>query len=255
MVLTECPVIRLRGFLRKAFILAFYMICSYDVLLSQAISITEDGSVPDASAMLDVKSTDKGMLVPRMYTGQRTMIASPATGLLVYDNDTDGFWFYNGTAWISLSVPKVISDADGDTKVQVEESGDEDNIRFDVAGTERMRIDNNGNLTLVGTLQSEAFITPTLVNNWVNYGGDYAGAGYYKDSEGVVHLRGLIKNGTASLIMVLPVGYKPSGRLIFTTNSNNNFQRIDVLSNGEVTLPISYGTAFLSLNGISFRAE
>jgi hypothetical protein len=113
LLLTECVAIRLKRFLRKAFILSLFLACSYDVLLSQAISITEDGSVPDASAMLDVKSTEKGILIPRMYTGQRTMIASPATGLLVYDNDTDGCWVYNGKAWISFSVPKVISDAEG----------------------------------------------------------------------------------------------------------------------------------------------
>ncbi|MBK9338894.1 MAG: hypothetical protein IPM98_21110 [Lewinellaceae bacterium] len=72
-------------------------------LLAQAVSINTDTSNPDPSAILDVKSTDKGMLVPRMSTGQRTAIATPATGLLVFDTTTGGFWFYNGTAWISLS--------------------------------------------------------------------------------------------------------------------------------------------------------
>lgn len=59
---------------------------------------------PDASSMLDITSTDKGMLVPRMTAAQRTVIATPATSLLVYQTDVaTGFWYYNGTAWVNLN--------------------------------------------------------------------------------------------------------------------------------------------------------
>lgn len=59
---------------------------------------------PDPSASLDVTSTTAGILVPRMTETQRLAVASPATGLLVYQNDnTNGFWFYDGTVWSSLS--------------------------------------------------------------------------------------------------------------------------------------------------------
>ena len=71
-------------------------------LFSQAVSINTDNSDPDASAILDVKSTVKGMLVPRMTTAQRTAIASPAAGLLVYDTDTKSFWHHQGTGWINI---------------------------------------------------------------------------------------------------------------------------------------------------------
>ena len=58
----------------------------------------------DASAALDVQSTTQGMLVPRMAASQRTAIATPAAGLLVYQTDAPaGFYFYNGSAWTSLS--------------------------------------------------------------------------------------------------------------------------------------------------------
>jgi len=54
----------------------------------------------DASAILDVVSTSKGMLVPRMTNSQRNGISSPATGLLIYQIDnTPGFYYYNGSAW------------------------------------------------------------------------------------------------------------------------------------------------------------
>ncbi len=63
-------------------------------------AINTDGSLPDNSAMLDVKSTTSGMLVPRMTAAQRTLIASPATGLCVYQTDAPiGVYYFDGTAW------------------------------------------------------------------------------------------------------------------------------------------------------------
>lgn len=74
---------------------------------AQNVGINNDASTADNSAMLDVKSTDKGMLIPRMTAAQRNLIASPATGLLVYQTDgTSGFYFNQGTPtvknWILL---------------------------------------------------------------------------------------------------------------------------------------------------------
>src|ERR1051325_5193362 len=57
---------------------------------------------PNASSMLDVVSTSKGMLVPRMTTGQMNAIASPANGLIIYNTDSLCFCYYNSTAWKSL---------------------------------------------------------------------------------------------------------------------------------------------------------
>jgi hypothetical protein len=57
-------------------------------------------STPNASAILDVTSTDKGLLIPRMTMAQRDAIPSPATSLLIYQTDnTPGFYFYNGTTF------------------------------------------------------------------------------------------------------------------------------------------------------------
>jgi hypothetical protein len=72
-------------------------------LPAQNVAINTDGSNADPSAMLDVKSNSKGMLVPRMTTAQRTGIPSPAAGLLVYDTDSNNFWFYNGVGWTQLT--------------------------------------------------------------------------------------------------------------------------------------------------------
>ncbi|MFK7936716.1 MAG: hypothetical protein AB8G22_24595 [Saprospiraceae bacterium] len=85
--------------------------------LNAQVGINSDNSTPDASAMLDIKSTDKGILIPRMTTAQRGMIASPATGLLVFDTDTGSFWFYNASLWIDLGVK---DDADNDPNNEIE---------------------------------------------------------------------------------------------------------------------------------------
>ena len=69
---------------------------------SQGVAINSDGSNPDASAILDVKSNSKGVLVSRMTQTQRNAISNPANGLLIYQTDnTPGFYYYNGSTWIA----------------------------------------------------------------------------------------------------------------------------------------------------------
>ena len=72
-------------------------------LSAQNIAITDDnGYTANSSAMLDVKSTTKGMLVPRLTTTQRENVSNPAIGLLVFDTTLQCFFYYNGTAWVNL---------------------------------------------------------------------------------------------------------------------------------------------------------
>ncbi|QQR96516.1 MAG: tail fiber domain-containing protein [Bacteroidota bacterium] len=68
----------------------------------QAPNVGINNPTPDASALLDMVSTDKGILIPRMTTTLRITIAAPATGLLVYDSDLNKFYFFNGIAWIAV---------------------------------------------------------------------------------------------------------------------------------------------------------
>lgn len=64
---------------------------------------------PDTtSALLVVESVTQGMLIPRLFEFQRTAIASPASGLLVYQvNNAAGFYFYNGSAWQHIAALNV----------------------------------------------------------------------------------------------------------------------------------------------------
>jgi Head domain of trimeric autotransporter adhesin/Chaperone of endosialidase len=66
------------------------------------VGISATNTPPNASAMLDVSSTSKGLLPPRMSTAQRNAIASPADGLLVFDTNTQSYWFRQSGSWVNL---------------------------------------------------------------------------------------------------------------------------------------------------------
>jgi len=69
---------------------------------AQSVGINADGSEPDNSAMLDVSSTSKGFLPPRMNTTQRNSISSPVEGLVIYNTDEKTLNIYNGNSWDSI---------------------------------------------------------------------------------------------------------------------------------------------------------
>jgi len=111
---------------------------------------------------------------------------------------------------------------------------------------------------------TEGWTTPTLENGWVNFGSDYAQVKYYKDKEGRVHLKGLVKDGTLNLhCFTLPVGYRPATneREIFTINEGapgmsgpgpGQFGRVDIMPDGRVMMHCN-SNLWNSLAGISFR--
>jgi hypothetical protein len=65
-------------------------------IYGQSVAINTDASLPHTSSILDIKSTVKGVLMPRMSTLERTSIMGPAIGLTVFDTDTYSFWMYRG---------------------------------------------------------------------------------------------------------------------------------------------------------------
>ena len=85
----------------------FLLTFALPVFIVTAQSVGVGTTSPNSSAVLDVSSTDKGMLMPRITSAQRTAIASPAKGLLIYQTETpEGFYYNNGTPalpnWILL---------------------------------------------------------------------------------------------------------------------------------------------------------
>ena len=109
-------------------------------------------NTPDTSAMLEVASTTKGMLVPRMSTTQRTAIQYPANGLLVYDTNFNGFWFYTTAGWLALNNTKNAWSFSGNALAGTELLGSTNSLplKFITNNTERFRLSENGNV-LVGT--------------------------------------------------------------------------------------------------------
>lgn len=78
----------------------------YTLLLLFALTLSSNAqgvgigtTAPDASAQLDITSTSKGMLVPRVTSVQRKAIANPALGLLVFDTDKSTFYLFDGVGW------------------------------------------------------------------------------------------------------------------------------------------------------------
>lgn len=78
-----------------------------ETVAQNTIITDDDGQNAHSSAMLDVYSTSKGFLAPRMTTDQRNAISTPAEGLLVYDTDEDAFFMYASTGWTLLDQPAI----------------------------------------------------------------------------------------------------------------------------------------------------
>ena len=91
----------------KKIIFYFFFITGVSQLQAQ-VGIGTD--TPDHSAMLQIQSSEKGFLLPKMTSVQRTSIVSPASGLQVYDTNTNSIWYYNGTFWVNTQAMASIGD-------------------------------------------------------------------------------------------------------------------------------------------------
>ncbi len=83
----------------KALTILFFLALT---IASIAQNVGIGTTTPDASAQLDVSSTTKGFLPPRMTTTERNAIANPATGLIIYNTTTNSLDIRNSSAWVSL---------------------------------------------------------------------------------------------------------------------------------------------------------
>jgi hypothetical protein len=81
--------------------LIFYLLTG--MLSNAQVGINSDNSTPDPSAMLEVKSANKGFLPPRMTTAERNTIELPAEGLVIYNTDEKALNVYNGSGWNSVN--------------------------------------------------------------------------------------------------------------------------------------------------------
>ncbi len=117
--------------------------------LSIGAQVGINTTTPHPSSMLELNSTVSGILIPRMTQVQKTAIATPATGLLIYQTDNvTGFWYYNGTAWVTFSSTGWNILGDAGTNPTTNFLGTTDNQDFVIAtnNNERIRIQTDGDI-------------------------------------------------------------------------------------------------------------
>lgn len=127
------------------------------------------------------------------------------------------------------------------------------------SSNELMRIKGGGNVTIAGVIETENMIAPTLLNGFFNTGSGNATAGYYKDKMGRVHLKGLVEHAADPHLLTvfnLPAGYRPtSGQQIFVTLSDSTVCQINIEADGDVVVVGGVIGGWVSLSGISFKAD
>lgn len=123
------------------------------VFFMSITSFSQTGNVgigttnPNSSALLDVNSTTKGLLIPRMNEAQKNAIASPATGLLIYQTDNvSGFWYFNGTVWVPFSNAGWSINGNTGTNSTANKVGTTDNQDFILKSNnlEALRVQSDG---------------------------------------------------------------------------------------------------------------
>ena len=98
------------------------------------------------------------------------------------------------------------------------------------------------------------WVTPKMENKWVRYTAIFNPPGFYRDSLGVVHLRGLVKGGAnKTTIFTLPAGYRPTFQQLHPVSIwNDTIGRVDVMGDGRIHAT-KVATQWVSLDGITFR--
>ena len=83
----------------KNILLAFLVTLITGITRAQGVAINNNAAPADPSSLLDISSHEKGILIPRLRTIERTAIAGPVQGLLAYDIDTHSFWYFDNGSW------------------------------------------------------------------------------------------------------------------------------------------------------------
>lgn len=125
------------------------------------VGINTGTALADPSAMLEVKSTAKGILIPRIALASRPLANAVPAGLMIYNTTDKVFNYSNGTVWITFPVAFIsqIQDNDQDTWVNAEKNADEDILRFATGQS--------------GSSVEVAQITKTGINLTYNAGSEY----------------------------------------------------------------------------------
>src|SRR4030095_14236341 len=97
------------GLLSGSLLLLFITLINPKVT-AQNVAINTDGSKADVNAIVDIKSTTKGLLIPRMTTAQRLRVPH-TNGLMGYDVTTKSLWYSNVESWQIMALTAASTDA------------------------------------------------------------------------------------------------------------------------------------------------
>lgn len=191
---------------------------------AQNIAINEDGSSPDASSILDLKSTNKGLLAPRMSTVNMNNIPSPANGLLVYNTNLNMFMVNIGTPtvpnWTAVdgpaAAPTVYTFTTGTSgsNFNITNSGDDYTFNIPDASTTATGLVTSGTQALGG---KKTFADSVIANSGVRL--NALASGTTSDSLLTISSTGVINKRSVSDF----VSTAPTNTLTFTQDNFEDF--------------------------------
>ena len=173
----------------KKIIITLLLIVNYLIIYSQnnsalSLSINATGTDANASSLLDIESTNHGILIPRMSSADRVAITTPATSLLVFDTDKGAFYFFNGSNWQNITGHRLF-DLDDDTGIElIENNSTNDDMEIYIEGQEslvlksdhdgstRIEFVNNNDNISIGENSGESLTSSSNHNTFI---GDNAG--------------------------------------------------------------------------------
>jgi len=123
------------------FLLIIYICLLSASTKSQTGSTGIGTTTPNASAILDISSNNKGVLLPRITSSQRKSITTPAPGLLVYDTDKRTIFLFDGTQWVPMMI------ANGEASIIPEAVAPTNTVGEEAAGKS---VDVAGNYAIFG---------------------------------------------------------------------------------------------------------
>ncbi|MEA1873546.1 MAG: hypothetical protein U9N51_03825, partial [Bacteroidota bacterium] len=131
--------------MKNKLLLFVISILSFTTVMSQNVGINDNGVAPanDAILDIDISTNDMGVLLPRLTTLQRTAFNPSTESMMVYDTDTDSYWFWDGTAWKEFLTDNEWTDA-GDYLIPADDTDGLTKVYETASPTSRVRAYTSG---------------------------------------------------------------------------------------------------------------
>lgn len=212
---------------------------------SPAMTIVNGGSVgigtatPSAAALLDISSTTKGLLPPRMTTAERDAIATPPAGLQIYNITTNAINYWNGTAWTApgsgAGTVTGITAGAGLTGGTINSSG---TVAADFGSTTGKVVEGDDDRLNPAPVIGDALEVPRITSGGIAY--------EVVPAATIVTSGGGVVNGGNTLSAALTIGTNDAQSLALETN---NSTAMTILSDGKVGVGTTNPDQKLSIQG------